>query len=675
MCGIAGIINLDQTASVPREALERMAAAIYHRGPDEDGFYYRKHIGMASRRLSIVGLEDGRQPISNENGQISVVFNGELFDYVERRSELQKRGHKFRTHSDTEIIPHLWEDHGEDSLVKLRGQFAIALVDEKQQRLILARDRFGICPLFWTRQTNSDGDWLLFASEIKALLASGMVEAKPDVRGLNQIFTFFANPGPMSCFAGIQMIRPGHYLSVPLRASQKRSPQIQETAFWQVDFPDQGEERDDNPTRLADELESLLMQSVERRLRADVPVVSYLSSGVDSSLVVALAARQRARTQGRPIPTYTIRVNDPHLDEADEAAELARYVGTETSIVDCGKNEVLEYYPELIRAAEVPVVHTACAASLMLAKKVHADGYKAVLTGEGADEWLAGYPWFKAHKVLSMVDIIPGINVSQSLRRAYMRLVGLPPMPHDIAKRNVAALGGLNAYLNIYGLFSTGRYRFFSSEMWEKLGDHVAYEDLQMDQNRASRWHPLNRSVFVGARVMLPGMLLSSKGDRVAMNSSVEARYPFLDEDLFDFCAKLHPRWKLHGLREKYLLRRVAERWLPKNVAWRRKAMFRTPRDGFHHNEANLPRFVDQLLSEPSLRKTGYFDTKAVLHWRNAFRNMRENSAARVMVEMCLVGVVATQLWHHTFIDGTLAEIPAWSPPTATPVLAVSQAS
>ena len=230
-----------------------------------------------------------------------------------------------------------------------------------------------------------------------------------------------------------------------------------------------------------------------------------------------------------------------------------------------------------------------------------------------------------------------------------------------------AAIGGPNAWLNIYGLFGSSKTRFFSAGMWEQLGDHLPYADLQLNLERARKWHPLNRSLYLGARVMLPGLLLASKGDRVAMNSSVETRYPFLDEEVFGFLAKLHPLWKMRGLREKLILRYLAERWVPKSIAWRRKAMFRAPLDGFH--TMTLPTFVDQLLSSESLKKTGYFDAAAVQRQRDAFRTMHGNQ--RTMVEMGLVGVVATQLWHHTYIDGTLAELPAWSPPAVreSPVL------
>jgi asparagine synthase (glutamine-hydrolysing) len=578
-----------------------------------------------------------------------VVYNGELFEYPEKRAELEGRGHRFRTHCDTELIPHFWEDHGEAMFEHLRGQFALALWDLRRQQILLARDRFGICPLYWTRQ----GDWLLFGSEIKALLASGMVDARPDPRGINQAFSFFALPGPMTCFAGVQALLPGHYLRIQLGRPGDIA-KVSDHVYWEIDFPDQGQEDPGgDPQRLVDEFEAVMLRAVERRLRADVPVVSYLSGGVDSSVVVAMASEVR----GHSIPTFTIRVTDPSLDESSPAALVARHVGTDPVVVDFGAREVLGTYPQLIRAAEGPVIDTACAALLMLAREVHARGYKVALTGEGADEWLAGYPWYKVHKLLSGLDVIPGVPLSQLSRRAFLRVTGAPFFPWSYIRQVQDSVGGHNGWLDIYGLMGMSKLRFYSREMLDQFVDRVPYLDLGLNQERMRRWHPLNRALYLGARIMLPGLLLNAKGDRVAMNSSVETRYPFLDLEVFTFLARLHPRWKLRRLREKYLLRLLAERWVPRSIAWRGKKMFRAPFDSFHLEPA--PAFVEQLLSEESLRRTGYFDPASVRHWRQAFRNLRSLSAQRVSVEMGLVGVIGTQLWHHLYIDGSLANLPS----------------
>jgi asparagine synthase (glutamine-hydrolysing) len=643
MCGIAGMVDLAGKRPVPAAALRAMAGAIVHRGPDQDGFLIRPGVGLASRRLSIVGIEDGRQPLANEAGDVKAVFNGELSQYPEKRAELERRGHRFATRCDTELLPHLWEDHQEAMLDHLRGQFAFALWDERRQILFLARDRFGICPLFWTRQ----GDWLLFASEIKALLASGLVEARVDVRGLNHVFTYFALPGPVTCFQGVESLLPGHCLRVALRSPGR----VEERKYWEMDFPDRGKEDLGRMPDLVDELQARLVRAVERRLRADVPVVSYLSGGVDSGMVGALARRVR----GEPIPAFTVRIPGKPFDETEPACRAGRLLGVEPIVAECGSAEVLESYPELIQAAEGPVVDTSCAALLRLARKVHECGYKVALTGEGADEWLAGYPWYRFNRLVGLLDLIPGAPLSPLAFQAYLRVTRAPRFPWYYVRRIEKTIGGPNPWLPLYGLMTMSKLRFYSRDMWEALGDHLPYEDLRLNHDRMRRWHPLHRGLYLGARVLLPGLLLQAKGDRVAMHSSVETRYPFLDEDVFAFLARLHPRWKLRGFRDKYLLRLVAQRWLPRDVAWRPKAVFRAPFDVFHVNGA--PRFVDELLSDASLRKTGYFDAAAVRTWRSALPSLRRNPGQRASVEMGLAGVVTTQLWHHTFLDGSLADL------------------
>jgi asparagine synthase (glutamine-hydrolysing) len=648
MCGIAGMIDLSGRRPVAPGALRAMAQAIVHRGPDEDGFLEQPGVGLANRRLSIVGLADGRQPLFNEDRSVGVVYNGELFDYPEQKKALESRGHRFLTHCDTELLPHLWEDHGEAMFEKLRGQFAVALWDSKQQRLVLGRDRFGICPLYWTRQ----GDWLLFASEIKALLASGMVDARADLRGINHLFTFFALPGPVTCFEGVQLLPPGHFLRIQL-GGPGQSAQITERTYWEIDFPDRGQEDPGaDEKRLVDGFEEVMLGAVERRLRADVPVVAYLSGGVDSSTVVAMASKVR----GSPIPTFTISVQDPKLNEQNEANIAARHIGTDPIIVPFGAGETLNTYPELVRAAEGPVVDTSCAALLLLAREVHARGYKVTLTGEGADEWLAGYPWYKVDRVLGSLDVF-GLPLSQWLRRGFMKASGGPSFGWDYVKKVQDSIGGHSPWMDIYGLMSLSKLRFFSRATLDALSDHVPYADLAPNLDRMRKWHPFHRGLWLGIRSHLAGLLLNGKGDRVAMNSSVEARYPFLDEAVFDYLAPIHPRLKMRRLTEKYLLRRLAERWLPPEIAWRRKAMFRAPFDSFHDD--NVPAFVEQLLSEEALRRTGYFDVEAVRTWRQRYKGLRAGSLKRVSIEMGLVGVLATQLWHQTFIDGGLADVPS----------------
>jgi asparagine synthase (glutamine-hydrolysing) len=650
MCGIAGILDLAGNRTIADGIIQRMTRAIVHRGPDEEGYFERPGLVLGSRRLSIVGLADGQQPVANEDRSVFAVFNGEFFDYLKERAGLEARGHRLVTHCDTEIIPHLWEESQEGMFERLRGQFALALWDEHRRRLILGRDRFGICPLYWTRQ----GEWLLFASEIKALLASGMVPARPDLRGIDHIFTFSALPGPITCFEGVQLLPAGHYLQIIPGGDHGAASRISEGAYWEMDFPDRGDENLwGDPRALVDRFEKIMLEAVEKRLRADVPVGAYLSGGVDSSMIAALACHLK----GPAINTYTIRVDAPELDELSAANLVARHIGTKTPIVqEFRASDAVSTYPRLIDVAEAPVIDTSCAALLQLAQRVHTCGQKVVLTGEGADEWLVGYPWYKGAKALGFLDLLPGLPLSDRARRAYLRLRKVPQYPPEFRRGVEESVGGPNAWIDAYGLLGLSKLRFYAAPMREVLEKFNPWTDLQIPLERAKRWHPLNRGIWVAARVTLAGHLLQAKGDRVSMHSSVEVRYPFLDEKVFDFLAELHPRWKLHGFRDKHLLRLLAERWLPPSVYRRRKVIFRAPLDSFHIEPE--PVFVAQLLSEESLRSTGYFDVAAVHHWRRAFRRLPAGSLPRLSVEMGLMAVVATQLWHHRFVGGNLAELP-----------------
>ena len=622
-----------------------------HRGPDDEGYFEVDGVGLANRRLSIVGLADGRQPITNEDGSVVVVFNGELFDYPELKAALEAKGHRFATHCDTELIAHLWEEHEDQLLDHLRGQFAFAVWDQRRRRLVLARDRFGICPLFWSRQVSPEGDWFLFASEIKGLLASGLVEARPDLRGIDQVFHFLAAPGPATCFAGVELLPPGHALTIDL-AGRGRDARIQPRRYWAIDFPDRGQEvRGTKQT--VDEFERLLLGAVERRLRADVPVVSYVSGGIDSSVVAAMAARIR----GEPIPTFTVQIKAPRLDETRQAAVVSRHIGAQPIVVPVNDTDVVDAYPELIRAAEAPVIDTSSTAMLMMAREVHRRGYKVALTGEGSDEWLAGYVWYKIHRLFGQLDRIPGLPLGQAVRELLYGITGVAPGAQRHIRAIRESLGHHSAFQDFYSLLIAARFLFFDEDTLAALADHNPYLALAPDLDRMRRWDPLNRGLYWAGRIHLAGHLLSLKGDRVAMHSSVETRYPFLDENVFAFLAGLHPDWKLHGFRDKYILRLVGERYLPRDIAWRPKAMFRAPLHSFFARHA--PRFVDELLSEPSLRKTGWFNVERVRAWRRRMQAGRLGIRQRTIVELGMVGVLTSQLWYHTFIDGSLADLPS----------------
>ncbi len=528
---------------------------------------------------------------------------------------------------------------------KARGQFAVSLWDRNSRTLILGRDRVGICPLYYTMV---DG-WLLWGSEIKALLASGLVAARPDVKGVDHLFTFFCAGTTRTFFEGISSLPPGHFLTI-------RDGRVSKHCYWDLDFPDAGqEERLDDPTPLVEELEALLEQSVERRLRSDVPVVSYISGGLDSTVVLGFCSRHR----GEPIPAFTIGLDKAGPDERAHATEAAEMLGSPLTTVAMDRSKIAATFPELVRAAEGPVLDTSCAALLRLAQAVHGQGYKVALTGEGADEALAGYVWYKTQAIRDRITGRIGPTLPRLFRKGLMASVSgrNPKLPPELA-----IAGTRPAQQDLYELISQSKPQLYSAGMWGLLGDHSPYSDLDVTNDRIKRWAPLNQSLYVGYKVMLAGLLMISKGDRIAMNTSVETRYPFLDDDVIAFCSRIAPEYKLKGRTEKWILRQVAARILPARIANRPKTMFRADMSATFLGP-NRPGWVDQLLSPESLRATGYFDPEGVAHQRAWQTRIPRITPSRFVHDVGLTCVVSTQLWHHIYCGGGLCDLPVWSPP------------
>jgi len=648
MCGIAGALDLQGRREFPTSRLLAMTAAIAHRGPEDEQIHTEPGVALGARRLAIVDLEGGRQPLCNEDGSIWAAQNGELFEYPELQDELRARGHVLATRCDTELWVHLYEEHGRGMFEKARGQFAVSLWDRGERTLILGRDRVGICPLYYAE---ADG-WLIWGSEIKALLASGMIAPRADRKGLDIFFNTFCAGTSRTYFEGIKILSPGHFLMA-------RDGRIELKRYWDLDFPDAGDERRlDDPTPLVDELEHLMRQSVERRLRGDVPVVSYLSGGLDSTVVLGLSSRR----MGRAVPSFTIGLDRAGPDERSQARESAEALGSELTTVTMTRADIMGAYPELIRAAEGPMMDSSAACLMRLAQAVHERGFKVALTGEGADEALAGYPWFKSQQIQDALRRRLGEGIPRMIRR--VATGSMRGNPAHLPPRE-AFRGFRTAQQDIYDLMAQARSFLYSDAMWTSLGPYSVFDDLGIDNERFGRWAPLNQSLYVGYKVMLAGLLLHGKGDRVAMNSSVEGRYPLLDDDVIAFCASIAPEYKLRGLTDKWLLRQVAARTLPKKIANRPKTMFRASRSEAFF-DASRPAWVDQLLSPESLRQTGYFDPEGVAREVRAHRRfpwLPRVTAKRLIMDLSLTCVAATQLWHHTFLGGGLCDLPVWSPP------------
>ncbi len=500
----------------------------------------------------------------------------------------------------------------------------------------------GICPLYYAQ---ADG-WLLWGSEIKALLASGMVPAQADPKGIDLFFNTFTAGTSRTFFEGVKSIPPGHYLRV-------RDGRFELKKYWDLDFPDAGDERRlDDPTPLIDELEALMRQSVERRLRGDVPVVSYISGGLDSTVVLGLSSRER----GYAVPSFTIGLDRAGPDERSHATESAAALGSELTTVTMNRRDIVAAYPELIRAAEGPVMDSSAACLMRLARAVHSKGYKVVLTGEGADEALAGYAWFKTEKIRNMLAVGPIQSLLKGARSLTLASIG-GGTAHRAALLGIK--GARTAQQDVYDFMGQARSLVYTPHMWRLLEGHSAYDDLDLPSERFARWHPLNQSLYVGYKVMLAGLLLLGKGDRVAMNSSVETRYPLLDDDVISFCASIAPEYKLRGLTDKWLLRKVAARTLPPKIANRPKTMFRASRsDAFLDHDR--PAWIDQLLSPESLRATGWFDPAAVARERAAQTGFLRFTPKRIIMDLSLTCVMTTQLWHHLYLGGGLCELPTW---------------
>lgn len=643
MCGIAGAVDLTGRRPFPGERLLAMTRAIAHRGPDDEQGHLEPGVALGVRRLAIIDVAGGRQPMANESGQIWVAAEGELYDYPDLRDRLLDRGHTLQTHCDTEAWVHLYEDHGESVFEHTRGQFAVSLWDRRSRTLLLGRDRPGIAPLFYAE---ADG-WLLWASEIKGLLASGMIDPRPDRGAIDYFFNFYALPNTRTCFEEINSLPPGHYLRVHEGAVSCRR-------YWDLDFPDAGQERRfASPDAAAAELENALRGAVRRRLVSEKPVCTYLSGGLDSTLLLGLATEER----GGPIASFTIGLDrsGPH-DERPQAAEAAGLLASPLTTVPMKSREIADAYPELIRAAEGPVMDTSAACMVRLAQAVRRSGYEVSLSGEGSDESLAGYVWFKVDRLIRMT----GRPVYGLIR--WLALSGLagggaahrPPFAGTAGVRTTQQFP--------YEMMAQSREWLYAREYWKALDGYSAYDDLRLPRDRFLRWHPLNRGLYMANKVMLPGMLLAAKGDRAMHNAATEGRFPFLDERVVSFCASIDPRLKLRGMTDKWLLRRVAANVLPPAIARRPKTMFRAHM-GRTFLTDDRPEWVDQLLSPESLRVTGFFDATGVQRAREVLRTLPKLSFRRFVLDMGLAGAIATQLWHHTYCGGGLGDLPAWSPP------------
>lgn len=616
-----------------------MVDAIAHRGPDGRGIFAAPGVGLAHVRLSIVGLSDGQQPMANAEGDIVIAFNGEIFNYVELRDDLKGRGCRFRTESDTEVLLQLYETFGDGCLSRLNGDFAFAIWDGRRQRMLLARDRMGVRPLFYTEKRGV----ICFASEAKALLEVPGVAAELDPIALDQIFTLWAPIAPRTAFKNIFELEPGSALTI-------EDGRLKSHAYWQFEFPDLGAQHDDiDENQKRDELASLLADAVRLRMRADVPVGAYLSGGLDSSLISALAAPMAPNG----LNTFSVTFDSAEHDESGFQQMVARSLGTRHRSIACGADDISDSFPEVIRFAERPVLRTAPAPLYRLSGLVREAGMKVVLTGEGADEVFAGYDIFREARVRRFCARQPGSRFRPHLfRKLYPYLPGLRQQSTEY----LAAFFGTGSDLLNDPLFShRPRFRstaatkiFYSDDLRTTLAGYDASEDLASRLPADfSRWHPLHQSQYLEARFLLPGYILSSQGDRMAMAHGIEGRFPFLDHRIVEFANRLPPGLKLKGLEEKHILRSMAGGLLPDEIIHRPKQPYRAPDSSSFARHAE-DHYVQEQLGETAIASGNFFNPKAVsrLH-----KKCRSNPAGGFRDNAAFVGILSTQLWLKNFAE------------------------
>lgn len=638
MCGIAGIYQPEGFLSDPETLLNKMLSCIRHRGPDESGMYIETQAALGSVRLSIIDLQTGRQPISSQDGKYWIVLNGEIFNYIEIRSDLEKLGHHFLTESDTEVLLHAYIEYGAECLDLLNGQFACAIWNNEKKEFFLARDRVGIRPLFYTRS----GDTVVFSSEIKALLVHPDVKAEIDPVSLSQVFTFWTTITPRTVFKNIFEVPPGHFVIINRRSLQIRK-------YWSLHFPpEHGNVFRGSITEAADHLDHLLTDAVRLRLRADVYVAAYLSGGLDSSATTSYIKKLSPDM----LQTFSIAFEDKEFDESIFQQEVSAYLDTRHSVLPCTMDDIGKYFPQMTWHAEIPVLRSAPVPMFCLSKKVRESNIKVVITGEGADEMLGGYGIFKEaiirnfwarqpdsrYRPLLFNKLYPYLAQFQGKNKSLLKLfygyrlgdTGSPYYSHLLRWHNTA-----------------GILHYLTPEIQAQVNgiDHES-ELGQWIPEGFDRYDLLSKAQWLETFLFMSGYLLSSQGDRMAMANSVEGRYPFLDHRVIEFTASLPADFKLKGLTEKYILKKIMHGRLPENVLNRPKLAYRAPLAAGLFS-ASAHGYVAELLNEKDIDDMGIFSPHAV---QKLIDKVETSQQVTEMENMTLAGIISTQLISHQFV-------------------------
>ncbi len=660
MCGIGGIYSLKQKQPVNIDALKRMIFMIRHRGPDEFGLYSDEHIGLAHARLSIIDLAGGSQPMHNEDKSIWVVFNGEIFNYLELRRQLIGRGHVFYTKSDTEVLVHLYEDKDDGMFADLNGQFAFAIWDKRNNRILAGRDRMGIRPFYYTVLNGE----FLFASEIKALFVYPGVQRAIDPIGLDQIFTFWATITPRTAFQGISELPPGYSLTV-------QNGEISTRQYWRLNYMQHQPTSSIDEEHYAERLIDLFRDSIALRLRADVPVASYLSGGIDSSLISSLVKK----FYNPGLETFSVSFKDADFDEASYQKKVSEMIQTQHREISCSYDDISAIMEEVVWFAEKPLIRTAPAPLYLLAKLVRDNGIKVVLTGEGADEVLGGYDLFRENKIRRFWARNPPSRLRPLLMRKLYSYI--PNWPHSISsflegfyRRHLVPVDILH-YSHLPRWDMTMKVKaLFSDDLKKEIGSYDAVDEFDANlPEDFGAWDPLAQAQYIEMQTLLSGNLLSSQGDRMMMAHSVEGRFPFLDWRLVEFGFNLPASLKIKVMKEKYLLKKIANGLVPFEVIERVKQAYRAP-DAASFLHCGKAGHVEDLCGESAIAAAGIFDPLRVRMLLAKLRTM-DTAAISARDNMALVGVVTTQLLEKLYIRDFASrqqeqlpqELEAWKPP------------
>jgi asparagine synthase (glutamine-hydrolysing) len=651
MCGIAGSIALHDAVSPPSLTdLSAMVGALRHRGPDEFGLYRDRRAGLAQARLSIIDLATGQQPMCNERGSLWIVYNGEIYNYVELRAELLDRGHRFRTVSDTEVVVHAYEEWADDAFARFNGQFALALWNSDEETLVLARDRLGVRPLYLCNY----GGRLWFASEVKAIFAGdSSIPRRLDPVGLAETFTFWTPVAPQAVFEGITELEPGHVRTISRESTRDR-------AYWTAHYPEGPVAPSGSLEAAAECLRSTLEDAVRlRMLRADVPVGAYLSGGLDSSLVAALGRR----VKGDKFSTFSIRFDDAEYDETRFQRSVAALIASDHHEITVSRRDIADVFPDVVVHAERPLLRTAPAPLFLLSRLVHESGIKVVLTGEGADELFAGYDLFREGKVRRFWGRQPGSSLRPLLlERLYPYLARSPMAQRAIAReffgrdRERWAEAGFAHQTRWQS--AAALQRLFAADLRrEARRVNVAERLLASLPPQFRAWSFLAQDEYLEVRTLLSGYLLSSQGDRMLMAHSVEGRFPFLDINVVEMANSLPPSFKLRGLDEKYVLKRAAAGLVPDEIIRRPKQPFRAP-DALSFTGPSPANWVTEMVSERAVTEAGVFDPTAVDRlWRKCQASPAGEQLSNAD-NMALVGVLSTGLLYERLIRSVPTRFP-----------------